>query len=632
MASAYATEFAFSRFNAARRESVSSGGNADDAVDASSIDRVADLATEVERRRLSEAPCPPPAPLLSTPPPPPPSSPPWCPDGNFEFRIIERADGEVDVTSAGHLNNPPFNGAVVRDDTLYLVPQNFPGIAALNTSSLPEQVEDLNVADFPCYPHVACGTGQNPNFGSCWNGQGDKWGRGCTAASNAAPNLFRGGAAVQSTIYLAPFRANTVYDRYNFGNILCGVDGCFSPKAGTGHPVLGMLTVGEGGGLSYSSLDLTDVRCPVKDSNVYNWACFGGGVAWGDKYVVLVPYASKQLVVLEHREGEAPNVIVQEIAIVPSFLPNQPDPCESAAGDGQPCVHANIALARLFVGGVAVGNSVYLAPFTATDVGVINFESGTPVFSTILARPGYRGAAAFEGKVFFAPTDSRTPIGMLDTVTNTFSMLPVILPPIPNGWSNYMYYGATAVGPWIFFAPLHADHIGVLHAHTLNFKIIAITTPTATDGINWNSVRANRGLFSDAVTVGDRPFFVPYYGHGYTNQRYVGGGIGTLECPPPPPPPLPRSPPPPAAPPSDYVITAEGRYCEDAGYQDVMSEADCKAAASDLQIQWAPTGNPWSGPDDHHYCLTARNQVFFNSAGGAGQRKPTYASICRNTQ
>ena len=569
MASAYATEFAFSRFNAARREPVSTGGNANDVVDASSIDRVADLATEVERRRLSEAPCPPPAPS-STPPPPPPSSPPWCLTGEFEFRIIKRANGDVDVTSAGQLNNPPFNGAVVRDDTIYLVPQNFPGVAALDTSSLPEQVEDLNVADFPCYPHVTCANNQNPNFGSCWNGQGDRW-RGCTADSGKAPNLFMGGAVVQSTIYLAPYRANTLLDQYPFGgdsegNIVCSsMHGCTTrADRGTGHPVMGMLTDGEGGGLTFSSLDLTDVRCPERYSgNYYHWACFRGGVAWGDKYVVLVPWASKQLVVLEHREGEAPNVIVQEIAIVPDEIstligydrPNK-DTCESAAGDGRPCVHVpwrvfdNNPSVRQdavgwFGGGVAVGNSVYLAPNAVSDVGVINFESGAPVFSTIslnpapwpyhdLARLGYTGAASFEGKVFFAPATLETPIGMLDTDTNTFSRIP--LPPSIKSRSSegilYLFSGATAVGPWIFFAPARADHVGVLHAETLNFTTIDMATPTATDGIDWNSVRNDRDVFSGAVTVGDRPFFVPYYGDGAegANLRYVGGGIGTIGC------------------------------------------------------------------------------------------------------
>ena len=77
MASAHATEFSFSRFNAAKGEPTSTD-NTDDVIDASSIERVADPATEAQRRRLSEAPCPPPA-GASSPPSPAPSSPPSSP-------------------------------------------------------------------------------------------------------------------------------------------------------------------------------------------------------------------------------------------------------------------------------------------------------------------------------------------------------------------------------------------------------------------------------------------------------------------------------------------------------------------------------------------------------------------------
>ncbi|EOD30059.1 hypothetical protein EMIHUDRAFT_462926 [Emiliania huxleyi CCMP1516] len=65
MQSAFATEFAFSRFNAfaAKGDHAAVGSSkTTDIVDASSIERVADPATEEERRRLSEAPCPPPSP------------------------------------------------------------------------------------------------------------------------------------------------------------------------------------------------------------------------------------------------------------------------------------------------------------------------------------------------------------------------------------------------------------------------------------------------------------------------------------------------------------------------------------------------------------------------------------------
>ena len=78
--SAHATEFTFSRFAAAKG---SPAEGTKGVIEASSIDRVADPATEPQRRRLSEAPCPPPSaggstgePAVSAPPPEPPLPPP----------------------------------------------------------------------------------------------------------------------------------------------------------------------------------------------------------------------------------------------------------------------------------------------------------------------------------------------------------------------------------------------------------------------------------------------------------------------------------------------------------------------------------------------------------------------------
>ena len=70
VASAHSTDFAFSRFDGSKVAAPSSTHTAD-AIDASSIERVADA--EFQRRRLSEAPCPPPASQVPPPPPPPPS-------------------------------------------------------------------------------------------------------------------------------------------------------------------------------------------------------------------------------------------------------------------------------------------------------------------------------------------------------------------------------------------------------------------------------------------------------------------------------------------------------------------------------------------------------------------------------
>ena len=78
--SAHATKFTFSRFAAAKG---SPAEGTKGVIEASSIDRVADPATEPQRRRLSEAPCPPPSaggstgePAVSAPPPEPPLPPP----------------------------------------------------------------------------------------------------------------------------------------------------------------------------------------------------------------------------------------------------------------------------------------------------------------------------------------------------------------------------------------------------------------------------------------------------------------------------------------------------------------------------------------------------------------------------
>ena len=96
VASAYATDFPFSRFNAARGAPTSA--EATDVVDASSIDRVADPATEAERRRLSEAPCPPPSAgggsAVAAPPPPAPApTPPPAEPGSYAEGVLASRNG-----------------------------------------------------------------------------------------------------------------------------------------------------------------------------------------------------------------------------------------------------------------------------------------------------------------------------------------------------------------------------------------------------------------------------------------------------------------------------------------------------------------------------------------------------------
>ena len=105
VASIHSTEFAYSRFNAATLPTNPiKGARIADAVDASSIERVADPSLATQRRRLSEAPClPPPAvtagtnsisfpsPLPPSQPPPPPATPDTDSDG-----IPDNLDPDLD--------------------------------------------------------------------------------------------------------------------------------------------------------------------------------------------------------------------------------------------------------------------------------------------------------------------------------------------------------------------------------------------------------------------------------------------------------------------------------------------------------------------------------------------------------
>lgn len=131
MHSPFATEFAFSRFHGAKADTAlvaiigdlirsnvhvdqTAMGATTGIVEASSVERVADPDTEAERRRLSEAPCPPP-PAMS-PPPSPPAPPPApramsakCPheDGWGYLFEIEDVDGVSDLPNS---NNEIANG------------------------------------------------------------------------------------------------------------------------------------------------------------------------------------------------------------------------------------------------------------------------------------------------------------------------------------------------------------------------------------------------------------------------------------------------------------------------------------------------------------------------------------------
>ena len=77
-----------------------------------------------------------------------------------------------------------------------------------------------------------------------------------------------------------------------------------------------------------------------------------------------------------------------------------------------------------------------------------------------------------------------------------------------------------------------------------------------------------------------------------------------------------------------YSKLTDGSLCPSG--QEIASEADCKAAAGDLQLSWA---HSWEGPGNFPACLFSqdRNQVFFNLSPKPSKthNNPRYEAICR---
>ncbi len=163
------------------------------------------------------------------------------------------------------------------------------------------------------------------------------------------------------------------------------------------------------------------------------------------------------------------------------------------------------AQGNMYNGAVAVGTTVYFAPFFANNVGVLDTVPG--LFTTIGIRsarwhlkstrenmlsagPKYAGGVAIRAKVYFAPY-LQDDVGVLDTVTRIFSTISTaaLIRPKPSfpaifdfnfgvddapldvnvtvpfdatPWIKYS--GAVAVGSNVYFVPQNEDYIGVLDA------------------------------------------------------------------------------------------------------------------------------------------------------------------------
>jgi hypothetical protein len=189
-----------------------------------------------------------------------------------------------------------------------------------------------------------------------------------------------------------------------------------------------------------------------------------------------------------------------------------------------------------------VGTKVYFAPAVESRIGVLDTVNSS--FSTIplnltstgcwgsddlghstwqrwgtpagpgnaQCQPNYWGATAVGTKVVFAP-HWQDNVGVLDTTTSAFSTYTT-----RGAWDGgididgeivtggYKYDGAAAVGTAAYFAPFNQDNVGVFDTQTSQFSTIS----TKPEGVRGS------GKYRGAAAVGTTVFFAPY------NENNVG--------------------------------------------------------------------------------------------------------------
>jgi len=165
-----------------------------------------------------------------------------------------------------------------------------------------------------------------------------------------------------------------------------------------------------------------------------------------------------------------------------------------------------------YMDAVAIGSRAYLAPYRADNVGVVDVSSG--VFSTISTRDAgvtgtskYIGAAAVGASVYFAPFDQDS-VGVLDTASSAFSTIRI--DGVTLGGQNYA--GAVAVGATVYMAPWNQDGVGVLDTVTSTFSTIDVgTAGTSSDS---TGVAGSLNQYWGATALGTKVYFAPFFRDG----------------------------------------------------------------------------------------------------------------------
>jgi len=195
---------------------------------------------------------------------------------------------------------------------------------------------------------------------------------------------------------------------------------------------------------------------------------------------------------VERYEPAPPPASPQPPTSPPPSPPQSPPPSPSgdaATGGSKELTFTTIATtgdaasySSKYSGAVAVGSTVYFAPYSLNNVGVLDTVTGnlTTIALTgkaVFGSDRYSGAAAVDNIVYFAPSD-QCYVGVFNTTDN--SLTSVFASGARMSWQDCtgcrcydMYAGAVAVGTKVYFAPGRQINVGVLDTISNVFNTIA---------------------------------------------------------------------------------------------------------------------------------------------------------------
>jgi len=171
-------------------------------------------------------------------------------------------------------------------------------------------------------------------------------------------------------------------------------------------------------------------------------------------------------------------------------------------------------------GVLATNGKIFLAPFNADDVGVIDPATGgfsvIDISRSIYIDQKYRGGVLGpDGRIFLVPCNADL-IGVINPVDQSFSVIDISAS--INTESKY-WGGVMHPDGKIYFAPHNADNVGVLDPAAGSFSVVNISGTISTD----------RKYAGGVVAPNGKVYFVPYDADNVGVFNPVGDSFSVID-------------------------------------------------------------------------------------------------------